>query len=138
MPWVIGEAGRLCEPLDPRDLAMQVLGVLQNEELRADLIRRGLERAHEFSLERYEAGLSSILSELAAPGPTATDRVPLPPRPSRARPCDASGPASPWPRRLRSGSAVGRRDQRLFDPLRPASRGTSGSMGPAQPYLAPT
>ncbi len=85
MPWVIGEAGRLCEPLDPRDLAMQVLGVLQNEELRADLIRRGLERAHEFSLERYEAGLSSILSELAAPGPTATD-----PRPLASAPIESS------------------------------------------------
>jgi len=67
MPWVLGEAGLLCEPGDARDLADQALRLLQDDALRDEMIRRGLKRAREFSPESYEEGLLKAIASLAQP-----------------------------------------------------------------------
>lgn len=63
MPWVVGDAGLLAEPADAASLADQVVRVLQEPELKATLLQRGLKRAADFSLERYEAGLARIVDQ---------------------------------------------------------------------------
>jgi glycosyltransferase involved in cell wall biosynthesis len=61
MPWVLDDAGLLFEPGDAEGLAQEVVAVLQDEGLRRTLIERGLARSQEFSLRRYEAGLTEIV-----------------------------------------------------------------------------
>jgi len=63
MPWVLGNAGLLCKPGDAADLAAQVLRVLQDADLRRDLVKRGLKRAQDLSLESFEAGLADIVDQ---------------------------------------------------------------------------
>jgi len=65
-PWVIGEAGLLAEPGDAADLADKIVRVLTEDELCGELVRRGLARGREFSLERYEAGWARIVAEATA------------------------------------------------------------------------
>lgn len=65
-PEVIGDAGLLCEPGNAADLADKIIQVLTDDALRGELVRRGLERAQEFSLESYEAGWSRIVAEATA------------------------------------------------------------------------
>jgi glycosyltransferase involved in cell wall biosynthesis len=62
MPWVLSDAGLLCEPGSASDLAEKVLSVLQNDTLRQSLVARGLERVQAFSLEQYAAGLAEIVA----------------------------------------------------------------------------
>jgi glycosyltransferase involved in cell wall biosynthesis len=66
MPWVLDDAGLLCEPGDAGDLAEKALAVLQDAGLRRTLVERGRERAQVFSMERYEAGWAEILEQVAA------------------------------------------------------------------------
>jgi hypothetical protein len=56
----------LCEPGDPADLADKVIQVLTDDALAGELVRRGLARAQEFSVESYETGWSRIVAEAAA------------------------------------------------------------------------
>jgi len=63
MPWVVGEAGLLCEPANPDDLADKVLAVLQDADLRQTLVAGGRERVKTFSLERYKAELAEIVDK---------------------------------------------------------------------------
>ena len=65
-PWVAGEAGLLAEPGDPGDLADKILRVLDDDGLCGNLVRDGLTRAREFSLEHYEAEWRRIVSEVTA------------------------------------------------------------------------
>ncbi|MEJ2211839.1 MAG: glycosyltransferase family 1 protein, partial [Anaerolineae bacterium] len=61
MPWVVGDAGLLCEPGDAGDLADKVLTLLQDEELQKKLVERGRARVKDFDLEHYERGLAEIV-----------------------------------------------------------------------------
>ena len=63
MPWVLDDAGLLCEPGNAGDLAEKVLTVLKDTDLRQTLVERGLERVQAFSLERYEANLAEIVDK---------------------------------------------------------------------------
>jgi hypothetical protein len=65
-PWVVGEAGMLAEPGDAVDLANKVVQLLSDDALYGELVRRGLARAREFSLEHYEAGWAKIVAEATA------------------------------------------------------------------------
>jgi len=49
VPEVVGEAGLLIDPLDVDDLAGALARALDDEALRAELTRRGLEQARRFS-----------------------------------------------------------------------------------------
>ena len=62
-PEVVGDAGLLCEPDDAVDLADKVIEVLTDDGLYGQLVRAGLARAQEFSLESYEAGWARIVAE---------------------------------------------------------------------------
>ena len=65
-PWVVGDAGLLAEPGSAVDLADKVTQVLLSDDLCGDLVRRGLLRAQEFSLEHYEEGWARIVADAAA------------------------------------------------------------------------
>lgn len=62
-PWVVGDAGLLCAPGDAADLAAQIARVLGDDALAGDLVRRGLARARDFSLEQFNAGWAKIVDE---------------------------------------------------------------------------
>lgn len=51
LSWVLGDAGLLCRPQDPEDLAAQLRVLVGSAELRDELGRRGRRRAQEFSIE---------------------------------------------------------------------------------------
>lgn len=76
MPWVVGDAGLLCKPQDPGDLAEKVVRVLEDGNLRRALVARGQERVKAFDVERYWAGLADIVD--------AAVTYTLPPIPSHA------------------------------------------------------
>lgn len=61
MPWVVGDAGLLCEPRNPADLAEKTLMVLQDSSLHQTLVARGQERVRAFHIERYKTGLAEIV-----------------------------------------------------------------------------
>lgn len=65
-PWVVGHAGLLVEPENVEDLAQKIGRVLTDDALCGDLVARGLLRAREFSLERYENGWGQIVTEATA------------------------------------------------------------------------
>jgi glycosyltransferase involved in cell wall biosynthesis len=52
LPEVVGDAGILCDPLNVDDLAEEMEKLLEDEELRESLRKKGLERASMFSWER--------------------------------------------------------------------------------------
>lgn len=62
-PWVVSEAGVLCEPEDPTDMARQVVQLLQDDIRYGRLVQRGLERVRAFSIEAYDAGFADIVDE---------------------------------------------------------------------------
>ncbi len=65
-PWAVGDAGLLAEPENIEDFARQIVRVLTDDALCGDLVARGLLRAKEFSLERYENGWGQIIAEVTA------------------------------------------------------------------------
>ncbi|MBI5878450.1 MAG: glycosyltransferase family 4 protein [Chloroflexi bacterium] len=71
--WVIGDAGMLCRPGDAADMAATIVRVLGDSDLRADLIRKGIARAREFSVARHDEGWSRLMAELSdwLPNPLA-------------------------------------------------------------------
>ena len=66
LPEVVGDAAVLVDPYDPAAIADAIRRVLTEPELRADLRRRGLERAREYSWERSVRRLREIYGEVAA------------------------------------------------------------------------
>jgi glycosyltransferase involved in cell wall biosynthesis len=66
LPETIGDAGLTFKAGDAGELAMQMLRVLDDGELRWQLSRAGQERAQSFSLERYEQRWADLLAELIA------------------------------------------------------------------------
>ena len=65
-PEVVGEAGLLVEPDNAADLAEKITRVLADDALCGELVQRGLARAKEFSLERYEHDWAVIVAEATA------------------------------------------------------------------------
>lgn len=82
MPWVlegergeVGAAGLLFQPGAASDLARQVARILTEPALRQSLVERGARRVAEFTVERFQQRVRSLLVELAelaqAPPPIA-------------------------------------------------------------------
>ncbi len=65
-PWVLGDAGLLYEAGNVSELADSIVRVLTDDALHGDLVRRGLERVRDFSVEAYEIGWARIVSEAAS------------------------------------------------------------------------
>jgi len=63
-PEILGDCGRYYEALDVEDCAAQILAILQDKNLRRDLIARGLERAKIFSHEGEVKALVALFHRL--------------------------------------------------------------------------
>jgi glycosyltransferase involved in cell wall biosynthesis len=63
IPEVVGDAGLLCDPRSPDELAAALRRVVDEPGLAAELRARGLERAREFTWERTARDLLSVLDE---------------------------------------------------------------------------
>lgn len=66
LPEVVGDAGLLCDPRSPDQFADALARVLGDDDLAAELRRRGLERARTFTWERAAAGLAAALEDALA------------------------------------------------------------------------
>jgi glycosyltransferase involved in cell wall biosynthesis len=64
LPEVVGDAALMIDPHDPAAIADAMRRVLDDEGLRADLKKRGLARAREFSWERSIRRVREIYSEV--------------------------------------------------------------------------
>jgi len=65
LPELVGEAGMYFDPRDEEDLADALLRILGSEDLRADLARRGRERARAYGWERTIEALVRSYERLA-------------------------------------------------------------------------
>ena len=74
LPEVVGEAGLLVDPLSVGDLAAAMRRLLADEALRADLGRRGRERARHFTWERCARGTLAVLQEALEEGVATSAR----------------------------------------------------------------
>jgi glycosyltransferase involved in cell wall biosynthesis len=66
LPEVVGDAALMIDPYEPAAIADAMQRVLTDADLRADLSRRGLARAREFSWERSIARVREIYAEVGA------------------------------------------------------------------------
>jgi glycosyltransferase involved in cell wall biosynthesis len=64
LPEVVGDAAVLIDPLRPDDIADALRRVLSDSDLRADMRRRGLERAKQFSWEQSVRRVREIYTEV--------------------------------------------------------------------------
>jgi glycosyltransferase involved in cell wall biosynthesis len=60
LPEVLGDAGVLFDPNDTEDMARVMQSILQNEEMRNDLIKKGYERSAIFTWERTVAAMKAL------------------------------------------------------------------------------
>ncbi len=64
LPEVVGEAGKYFDPNDPDELAEIMNSLVEDDALRIELGRRGLERAATFSWQTTARGLLSVIEEM--------------------------------------------------------------------------
>lgn len=64
---IVGESGILVDPLSAKEISAAMSGLSQNEQLRQDLIQRGLERAKRFTWESAAENALKAFRELGAP-----------------------------------------------------------------------
>jgi glycosyltransferase involved in cell wall biosynthesis len=67
IPELVGDAGILCDPRSPDELARALTRIAQEPGLAQELRRRGLERAATFTWERTGEGLAAALARCCAP-----------------------------------------------------------------------
>ncbi|WP_058557261.1 glycosyltransferase family 1 protein [Thiohalocapsa sp. ML1] len=66
IPEVVGDAGLLFDPADPAAIAAAMARLLEDRDLRQQLIERGLARAQQFTWDRAAAAVLKALDALAA------------------------------------------------------------------------
>ncbi|MGB7630065.1 MAG: glycosyltransferase family 1 protein [Candidatus Deferrimicrobium sp.] len=64
LPEVVGSAGVLVDPLDTEDIARGMFEVLADKDLKAALVKRGIERSREFSWSRTARQTLGLYEEL--------------------------------------------------------------------------
>jgi len=67
IPEIAGDAAILVNPYDTREMAEAIRGLDQNDELRGELVHKGIKQALLFSEERYQARLAELYSRLLGP-----------------------------------------------------------------------
>lgn len=65
LPEVAGDAARLVDPHDPRAIAEALMEILSSDQVRRELIGKGLERARQFSWERAARQLLEVINSFA-------------------------------------------------------------------------
>ncbi len=65
LPEVVGDAGIMVDPYDTDNLAKAMRQVLTNDELRADMVRKGLEQSKQFSWEKAAEQTQEIYNKVA-------------------------------------------------------------------------
>jgi glycosyltransferase involved in cell wall biosynthesis len=65
LPEVVGEAGLLVDPYDVKALAQAMLTVLEDDELKREMCRKGIAQAQKFSWEKAGAELLAVCREVA-------------------------------------------------------------------------
>jgi len=64
LPEVVGDAALLIDPLSPSEISAAIARVLDDDELRAELVRRGHERVKTFSWARSVKRIREVYAEL--------------------------------------------------------------------------
>jgi glycosyltransferase involved in cell wall biosynthesis len=64
LPEVVGDAALLIDPLSPSEISAAIARVLDDDALRAELVRRGYERVRTFSWARSVKRIREVYSEL--------------------------------------------------------------------------
>ena len=64
MPEQVGDAALLVEPKDPADIARKIKRIWQDEGLRMELIKKGLQRAHKYGQNDFNFKLGSLINKL--------------------------------------------------------------------------
>jgi glycosyltransferase involved in cell wall biosynthesis len=66
LPEVVGESAVLVDPYDVEAIAWGIRRVVDDQELRQALVRKGLARAQQFTWEQTAARVWQVLQEAAA------------------------------------------------------------------------
>lgn len=61
LPEVAGESGIVCDPLDIEYMANTILQIMQDEKLKAELVKKGITRAKDFSAEKQYQTLRRVI-----------------------------------------------------------------------------
>jgi glycosyltransferase involved in cell wall biosynthesis len=61
LPEVAGDSGAVCDPYNVEFMADTILQIIQNEKLKADIVRKGLARAKTFSAENQYQSLRRVI-----------------------------------------------------------------------------
>ena len=64
LPEVVGDAGIMIDPYDVDTLAKSMYQILTNDELKNDMVKKGLERAKMFSWEQAAKETSKMYEEV--------------------------------------------------------------------------
>jgi len=72
LPEVVGEAALLVDPYDVEALAQAMLTVLEDDELKKEMSKKGIAQAQKFSWEKAGAELLAVCREVAEKASTAT------------------------------------------------------------------
>jgi glycosyltransferase involved in cell wall biosynthesis len=72
LPEVVGEAALLVDPYDVEALAQAMLTVLEDDELKREMSKKGIAQAQKFSWEKAGAELLAVCREVADKASTAT------------------------------------------------------------------
>ena len=71
LPEVVGEAALLVDPYDVEALAQAMLTVLEDDELKKEMSKKGIAQAQKFSWEKAGAELLAVCLEVAQKGESA-------------------------------------------------------------------
>jgi len=61
---VVGDAGNVCDPFDLEFMRDSILEITENDSLKAELVRKDLERFKIFSSERQFEALNAIIEKV--------------------------------------------------------------------------
>ena len=64
IPEVAGDAALLCDPTDPAQFAEAICSLLEDDNLREDMVQRGLERASQYTYENSAKLLLDVFSSV--------------------------------------------------------------------------
>lgn len=64
LPEVVGDAGLLVDPNNYKSIKDAIIAILENEKLREDLVKKGIQRAKQFTWKKTASELKSLIYEL--------------------------------------------------------------------------